>query len=406
MRGLAPLPAHVPFEDGDLKFRDEFGAWLEDNLPAAPEPAERRARYEFGRQWQRTMAGAGLTGVTWPSEFGGMGASPVRQYIYYEELARVGAPDFPNRPGLALIGPALIAHGDQEIQRRYLPGILTADEIWAQCFSEPDAGSDLAAVRTSARLDGGSYRIDGQKTWTTAADLSTHAAVLCRTGDPAARHRTLTLLLIDLDQPGIEIRPIRTATGDTEFSEVFFAGAETPANHAVGGPDRGWAAAMTMLEYERGDWTFTDHRPLFAQIRQLWAAVEAGGTPAGAGDRAGELKERLAGAWMRAHQLRELNISVVFRRAAGVPVGFWTSPVKVVWAQLNQQVQQIALDASDLTPGLAGTELGAYLKSRMSTVYSGAIDIQRSVVAERLLGLPRASGDRPAPKSATPGGEK
>lgn len=404
MSPVQALSAQLMLDDGDLQFRDRFRMWLADHAPDAPPPTERRERYAFARRWQRTMAEHGWAGVTWPKSFGGMGVGPVQQYLYYEELGRVYAPEFPNRPGLILLAPTLMTHGTQEIQRRYLPGMLTADEIWAQGFSEPGAGSDLASVRTTATLDNGTFRLDGQKTWVTAGDLATHGAIVCRTGDPEARYRTLTLVLIELDQPGVEIRPIRTATGDTEFCEIFFDGAQTPASHAIGGVNGGWAAAMTMLEYERGDATFTDHRPILAQIDRTWCAVESSEQSFGATMRTDELKSGLAFALARAYQLRELNISLMYRRASGDSIGFWGSPVKVFWAQLNQLVHKLALDASDLTPGLEFAELGNYLASRMSTVYSGAIDIQHSVVAERLLGLPRSTSHRARPGTIWPGG--
>lgn len=397
MSGLEPLPALLSLTDADRAFQDEFRSWLTEHPPVWPAPAERKARYLFGREWQKALADAGWSGVTWPKEFGGLGANPVQQYIYYEELARAHAPDFPNRPGLILLAPTLMTHGDRKIQQRYLPGMLTADEIWAQGFSEPGAGSDLAAVRCRARFDNGVFRIEGQKIWVTAGDLATHGAILCRTGELDQRHRALTLLLVDLDQSGIEIRPIRTATGETEFSEIFFDGATTPADHAIGGLNHGWAAAMTMLEYERGDWTFTDHRPFFAQLRQIWSDVQARVESDGDSRALADLKERLAAAWVGTHQLREMNIALMFRRAGGAAIGFWGSPVKAFWGQLNQLIQNIALDAGDHSCGISGPQLDRYLTSRMSTVYSGAIDIQRSVVAERLLGLPRAAHKRSVP---------
>lgn len=403
MSRLQPLPALLTLDDADREFQDRFRTWLDEHAPTGPAPDERTTKYAYGREWQKTMADGGWAGVTWPKEFGGLGASPVQQYVYYEELARAKAPDFPNRPGLILLAPTLMRHGDRTIQERYLPGMLTADEIWAQGFSEPGAGSDLAGVRCRARLDDGVYRIDGQKIWVTAGDLATHGAILCRTGELDRRHKSLTMLLVDLDQPGVEIRPIRTATGDTEFCEVFFDGASTPVDHAVGGLDQGWSAAMTMLEYERGDWTFTDHRPFFAQLEQIWSALGAQSVRDGQSRRTTELQERLAAAWVRTHQLREMNIALMFRRAGGTPIGFWGSPVKAFWGELNQLIQNIALDAVDHSVDEGTAELNRYLTSRMSTVYSGAIDIQRTVVAERLLGLPRPPQTHPQASTAKSG---
>ncbi len=385
---LPTLPLGLTVHPDDEAFQLRFRQWLAGQQieePAA-DPAELLAQR---RAWQNKLHEAGWAGVSWPVEFGGLGASPIRQYLYYEELLAVGAPEMPNRPGLILLGPTLIVHGSDAVKARYLPPILSAGELWAQCFSEPDAGSDLASLRTTATLDGDSWRIDGQKTWVTMGAVADLAVVLVRTGDPAARHRSLTMLLVDLDQPGVEVVPMRQANGEYELAEIFFDGATTPADHVVGEVDGGWAAAMTLLEFERSDRLFTDHGPMLRRIEatraDLVTGAEAGADPA----HIAGLVERLTDLWVRAHLLREMNLGIVFSRERGEAIGSWSSPVKVYWAELNQDLAQIRLDIADLTHGLGHPDVRGYLYGRMSTVYSGAIDVQRSIIAERLLGLPR-----------------
>lgn len=396
MSVLPHIPDSLPLAEEDEAFRTSFRSWLEGAAPRGPEPSDRVDRYHARQAWQRLLAEHGWAGVTWPRAFGGMEASPLQQFLYYEELGRVRAPEFPNRPGLILIAPTLMKHGSGELQDRYLPGMLTADEIWAQGFSEPGAGSDLAGLRTMGSIDGDRVRITGQKTWVTAGDVATHAAVLCRTGDPQGRHRTLSLVLVDLDQSGVEVRPIRASDGEIPFCEIYFDGATAPLDHAIGGLNKGWAAAMTMLEFERGDLTFTDHRPILAKLDDLAVHLAKARQSQPESERLAGLDSELVDLWLQAHHLRELNIQMMYRRAGGGSVGFWGSPVKLVWAQLFQRVQSLALESADLTLGLESPAFRDYLYSRMSTVYSGAIDIQRTVIAERLLGLPRATGDRPA----------
>ena len=389
------LPISLVLEGSQRDFQQRFRSWLHEHVP---EPAEagslsRLAEMESRRSWQRVLLAHGWAGVTWPKEYGGIGADPISQFLYYEELALAGAPDPPNRPGSILLGPTLIHHADERIKQRYLRRILAADDIWCQCFSEPDAGSDLAAIRTTAVVDGDCFRINGQKTWVTQGDLATHSVVLCRTGDRSARHRTLSLLLVALDQPGVEVRPILQPTGETEFSEIFFDGATTPVDHVVGGVDGGWAAAMYMLEFERSDRTFTDHFPLLRSLDATRASLLAAAGTVEA-RRSGELWNELARLWARAHVLREMNLSIAVRRQDGQPIGASSSPVKVYWAELTQAVARLRYELTGLTDGIEHGDVRGYLRSRMSTVHAGTIDIQRSIIAERVLGLPRADNKR------------
>jgi alkylation response protein AidB-like acyl-CoA dehydrogenase len=397
MTDFSPLPSALQLTEEDEEFQRRFRSWLDEHVPHGPAPTAQVELQQYCQAWQSIMADHGWAGVSWPRQFGGLGATAVQQYLYYEELAFAEAPDFPNRAGLILLAPILMQYGCTDLCDLYLPGILRAKEIWAQGFSEPGAGSDLASVRTTARIEGSRWRIDGQKTWITGADSSTHAAVLCRTGDPAKRHRTLSLLLVDLDQAGVLVRPIRASDDRIPFCEIFFDGATTPLDHAVGGIGNGWAAAMTMLEYERGDVTFTDHRPIFRHIRTIGAKLDAH-IQTRPISRRNELVDRLREAWLQTHHLRELNIQMMYRRTEEGALGYWSSPVKVLWARLVQEVHRIALDAVDLLGDPEADEIGDYLYSRMSTVYSGALEIQLSVIAERLLGLPRASGAKKVPE--------
>jgi alkylation response protein AidB-like acyl-CoA dehydrogenase len=375
----------------DHPFRQEFRGWLAENVPGVPEPLDQDQRFLMRRAWQRTLFEGGWAGPAWPKEFGGRGAGPLHQFMYYEELALARAPYVANMPGIALLGPTLIEVGSEELKARFLPAILSADEIFCQGFSEPNAGSDMAALRTRARLEGDEWVIDGQKIWTTWAQYSDFCFALCRTDPESERHRGMTLLVCPIDQPGVTVRPITQISGDPEFAEVFFDDARAPASYAVGGVGDGWTTAMILFQFERGDQGFTDHSRMLVRLHDigttLRAAVAAGSISEQA---AAQARLRLAGLWVRCQQLRRFNLRIAVRAEAGESIGMGGSIVNLFWGEIEREIGELGAEVHGARGLLADTEPAhELLAGRAGTIHSGTSEIQRNIIAERMLGLPR-----------------
>jgi alkylation response protein AidB-like acyl-CoA dehydrogenase len=329
------------------------------------------------RDWDRTLYDAGWAGLTWPARFGGRGAGPVEEYLFYEASARHHAPEGFGRVGRLLVGPTLMAHGTDEQRERFLPGILTGEQVWCQGFSEPGAGSDLAAVTTRAVRDGDRFLVSGQKTWTSFAKWAGWCVLLARTGPAEARHHNLTMLLVDMDQPGLIVRPIKQISGMSEFSETFFDEVVVPAGNVLGGVDNGWRAAMTLLTSERGAVEGANkYVELLEDAELLGHCLQA---TDGRAARFRTMVEALRWQVMRA----------IESQSAGEPDWFHKmSVLKLYWSELWQD-----MTAAGLGSGCAEHRdrwRFAYLSSRASTIYSGTSEIQRNIIAERVLGLPRS----------------
>lgn len=369
----------------DEEFREHARTWLAAHVSAA---GDRRG-------WERVLGEGGWIGLGWPEDgYGNRTATLTQQVVWAEEYARSGAPPRSGHIGENLLAPTLLAHGSEEQKRRFLPAVAAGAEWWCQGYSEPDAGSDLAGVRTRAerQADGG-YRITGQKIWTSLAHEADWCFVLARTDPDSRRHHGLAFLLVPMDQPGrIEVRPIRQLTGTSEFNEVFFDGAVARAEHLVGGPGDGWKVAMSLLGFERGVSTLAQQIGFAEELaRVVRAAVDSGA----AADPV--LRDRLVAQWaelraMRWNALRTLGGS----GDAGAP-----SVAKLLWAGWHQRLGELAVAVRgaaagvgplDWTPGTP-YELDAaqhlFLFSRADTVYGGSDQIQRTIIAERVLGLPR-----------------
>lgn len=372
-------------------YRREFRVWLAHNAPEEAEPHDQDALVAFRREWQRTLHSGGWAGASWPTEYGGRGSGPLEQFMYYEELALARAPEIANAPAVLLLGPTLIVHGPEALKERFLSGILSGDDMWCQGFSEPEAGSDLAALRTRARLDGDAWIVNGQKIWTTWAQYADWCALLCRTEDGSERHRGLSMLLVPLDQPGVTVRPILQMNGASEFCEVFFEEARADAELVVGGRGQGWPASMTMFEYERADQGFTCHARQLVRIADIAAAIRALRAEAKLEAWAlGPSRARLADLWTRAQRLRLLNLRAAVQAEARQRLGPSGSVIKLFWSELEQDIAEFGaglFGAEGLSADNAWTE--HYLGSRAASIYSGTTEIQRNIVAERLLGLPR-----------------
>ena len=399
----------LTYSAADQAFRAEVRTWLEEHLRG--DFAGLRGLGGAGRDheahderlaWNRHLAAHGWTCVGWPQEHGGRGLGLVQQVIFHEEYARADAPARVNHLGEELLGPTLIAFGTEAQQARFLPRIRAVEELWCQGYSEPGAGSDLANVQTKARLvstgstTGAEWVVDGQKVWTSNAHLSDWIFVLARTEPGSTRHHGLSFLLLPLDQEGVEVRPIEQLTGGSEFNEVFFDGARTDADLVVGEPGQGWGVAMGLLGFERGVSVLGQRVGFRRELDALVALARENGAiedPV--------LRDRLAGAKvglevMRLNALRGLSaVSGGEDSAAG---GGAASIAKLVWATWHQQLGRLAMDVLGpagllARPGSASYDLTEwqrlFLFSRADTIYGGSDEIQRNILAERVLGLPR-----------------
>ncbi|PKV96311.1 alkylation response protein AidB-like acyl-CoA dehydrogenase [Amycolatopsis echigonensis] len=380
----------------DEQFRAEVREWLSDHL--AGEFAALKGLGGSGREheapqerqaWNQHLAAHGWTCLGWPVEYGGRGLNLLRQVIFHEEYARSNAPARVNHLGEELLGPTLIAHGTEEQRRRFLPGIAGVTELWCQGYSEPGAGSDLAGVRTRARLEGGEWVIDGQKIWTSLAQHAQWCFAVVRTEPGSRRHAGLSYLLVPMDQAGVEVRPIRQLTGTSEFNEVFFDGARTEESLVVGAPGDGWRVAMATLGFERGVSTIGQQVGFARELAGVVATAKANGRyddPI--------LRDRLAQAFVGLEVLRVHALRTLSAYEAGSQ-GPEASVSKLLWARWHRELGELAMDVRG---GSALTATGSYdldaqqtlfLFSRADTIYGGSDEIQRNIIAERVLGLPR-----------------
>ena len=389
----------------ELKFRDEFRAWLETNIPKdwsgvdVREPESSRQRFEFLRAWQKKMAEAGWVGIHWPREYGGRGASIIQQAIFIEEMARTQAPPLINVLGLSLLGPTLIAYGTPEQKERFLAKILSADEIWCQGYSEPNAGSDLAALRTEAVLDGETFIVNGQKTWTSFGHFADYCFGVVRTDPDAPKHKGLTYMLIDMHSPGVSVRPLKQMTGESEFNEVFFENVRVPLHNVVGKVNGGWEVALATLSFERGILGFSLQITFKRQIErliELSKTVQRNGKPAAADP---IFRQKLAQIYTEIEIFRLNQLRTVTRMARQGSPGAEGSIQKIFWSEMNQRMQQVAMEMLGPYGQLdrdspyaidSGQWLHHYLRSRGNTIEAGTSEIQRNIVGHFVLGLPRS----------------
>jgi alkylation response protein AidB-like acyl-CoA dehydrogenase len=373
------------------EFRAEVRQWLADNLvgefaalKGLGGPGREHEAFEERRAWNQHLAAAGLTCLGWPVEHGGRGLSVAHRVAFYEEYARANAPDKVNHLGEELLGPTLIEYGTPEQQQRFLPKILDVTELWSQGYSEPNAGSDLANVATTAELVGDEWRINGQKVWTSLAHWAQWCFVVARTEKGSKRHAGLSYLLVPLDQPGVEIRPIIQLTGDSEFNEVFFDDARADASLVVGQPGDGWRVAMGTLTFERGVSTLGQQ---IRYAREHSNLVELAKRSGAADDPL--IRQRLTESWTGLQAMRSYSLATMDVEQPGQD-----NVSKLLWANWHRELGEIAMDVQ----GTAGLTLEdgefdewqrLYLFSRSDTIYGGSNEIQRNIIAERVLGLPR-----------------
>jgi alkylation response protein AidB-like acyl-CoA dehydrogenase len=386
----------------EAAFRDEFRAWLESNVPNdwsswREKPLEES--FPYLRAWQRKLHEGRWAAVSWPKEYGGRSASLMQQAIFWEEMARVEAPPMANALGLGLIGPTIIAYGTEVQKQRFIPKILSAEEIWCQGFSEPNAGSDLASLQTEARLDGEHYIVNGQKVWTSYGWVGDWCELVVRTDPTVPKHKGLSVLLVDMKSPGVEVRPLRQMTGESEFNELFFRDVRVAAENLLGKVNDGWNVAMSTLMYERGSYGARLHLIFKRYINRLVELSRT--TPRNGGTAAQDplIRQKLAQLFAEIEIMR-LNQLRAFSRitATGAP-GPEGSIQKIFWSELNQRLQQIAQEIlgpyGQLLQGDSyavdkGIWSYGYLRTRGNTIEAGTSEVQRNIIGHFVLGLPRS----------------
>jgi alkylation response protein AidB-like acyl-CoA dehydrogenase len=374
-------------------FRQEVRAWLASHLTGefAPlvgsgGPGREHEHVELRTAWEQELGRGGWIGLGWPVEAGGRGASIVEQVVFHEEYAKAGGPGRIGHLGEQLAGPTIIAYGTQEQKDRFLPGILAGTELWCQGYSEPGAGSDLAGVRTKADLREDGWHVDGQKVWTSLAHVAQWCFVIARTDPASSRHKGLSFLLVPMDQPGVEVRPIVQLTGTSEFNEVFFDDAVTAADNVVGTPGDGWRVAMGLLAFERGVSTLGQQVGFTREYDEVLALARANGSFE-------EHRDELVAAWAGLQTLKHQALRTLSNDAASSS-GMEANVNKLLWAPWHQRLGELAMrvagPAATLGSGEALTPLQSlFLFTRSDTIYGGSSEVQRGVISERHWGLPR-----------------
>jgi alkylation response protein AidB-like acyl-CoA dehydrogenase len=375
-------------------FRDELRTWLVEHPPPAVEVAATTEDADALRAWQRALAADRWVAIHWPEEYGGRGAELAQVAIYNEELARAQAPQILGRAGVSLVGPTLMAHGTEAQRRTWMPRILSGDDVWCQLFSEPDAGSDLTALSTRADKRGGVYVVTGQKVWSSYARFADWGIALVRTDPDAPRHAGISMLAIPMTVPGVEVRPLRQLTGESEFNEVFLDAVEVPVDHLIGTENEGWRVANTTLANERGASFIWKEQVLqemaVAELTKTCARRGLLGDP--------RVRQRIAQVWIDIEIFRLHNARTRDRLARGDELGAESSLVKLHWAGTSQRLYETAVsvlgpdglllpdDPDAVDHGRWAREL---LATRANSIMGGTSEIQRTIIGERLLGLPR-----------------
>jgi len=382
------------------RFRERVRSFLKTNLPAGwGTPGYRAPRgreyLKFMRDWNKRLYASGFLGMSWPKEYGGQGASQIETAIFNEEMARFRAPTPLSLIGLTMAGPTIIAHGTDEQKKRFVAKILSGEELWCQGFSEPGAGSDLAALRTRAELKGDEFVVNGQKVWTSGAHYADWCFLLVRTDPTAPKHRGISYLLVDMKTPGITVRPLRQITGEADFNEVFFEDVRVPRENLVGRLNEGWRVAVTTLSNERGTMAFAlaaRYEIVFNEIAELYRRIGAGTA------RNPLARQQVAQFYIDLQALKYSlyrNFSKILREGTPGPEG---SISKLWWSEMDQRMEEFAVQL--LGPGSQLVENSPHavdggrwalglLRSRCLSIAAGTSEIHRNTIAERLLGMPK-----------------
>src|SRR5690242_1760670 len=365
-------------------FRDELREWLERNNPGR-EPAGDEEAFQFRRAWQRKLHENGYAGLSWPKEYGGRGATLIEGAIFNEEMARAKAPAAANVLGLAMGGPVVIHHGTEEQKKRFLEPILSAEEIWCQGFSEPESGSDLASLKTKAVKSNGGWKVTGQKVWTTFAHEAKWCMLVARTDPDAAKHKGLTYFLMDMEQDGVQVRPLRQITGESEFNEIFMEEAYIPDENVVGQPGEGWNVAITTLMNERSGIAFGSAVAIKIALGELMELVRERGL-----DEDPVIRQKMAQLYIESETLR-LNayrgLTGTMKRGYPGPEG---SLPKWQWSDLNQALTELAMEVRGAEGPIVDDKWTyRFLRARANSIEGGTTEILKNIIAERVLGLPK-----------------
>ena len=365
-------------------FRDEVRAWLADNHPGQ-EPAGDIDAFQFRRDWQHKLHGAGYAGLSWPEEYGGRGATLIEQALFNEEMVRARAPMTANVLGLVMGGPVVIAHGTDEQKERFLEPILNADEIWCQGFSEPESGSDLASLKTKAVKSNGEWVVTGQKVWTTFAHESKWCMLVARTDFDAPKHKGLTYFIMDMEQEAVQVRPLRQITGEAEFNELFIEEARIPDENVIGGVGNGWMVAITTLMHERAGLGFGSAIQLKIALGELMELARERGA-----DDDPVIRQKIAQLYIEAECLRlTASRGLTQQMKTGIP-GPEGSLVKWQWSDSNQKLTELAMEILGAdAPVIDDRWTYRFLRARANSIEGGTTEILKNIVAERVLGLPR-----------------
>jgi alkylation response protein AidB-like acyl-CoA dehydrogenase len=393
------------FSEQDEEFRAELRSWLDANLPTEMrQPSFWSSKsddesFQIRREWEAGKAAAGFAGIQWPQEYGGRGGSPTMKAIYDEEMAKANAPSTVNPLGLAFLAPTVMALGTDEQKREIIKPLLHCEVIWCQGFSEPGAGSDLAALQMRAESQGDEYVLNGQKIWTTNAMHGDKIFTLARTSSPEGgkKHAGISMLLVDMHQPGVEARPLKQMTGASEFGEVFYTDATVPKTDVLGGEGNGWATAMLLLSFERGSSAigqYTEFRKMWEEVVKVADEVDRDGRPASQDP---VLRQELAAALVDLECLKYHSWHVLTQTSQGRDLGFEASMTKLMWSETFRRVSDAyervlgtGFQVAEPRQGLSLAELTSLaMWSRSCTIWGGSSEVQRTVVAERVLGLPR-----------------
>jgi alkylation response protein AidB-like acyl-CoA dehydrogenase len=374
----------LTYTPAERAFRAEARAWLAANVPRTPlRSFDTREGFEEHRAWERELDAGGFAMVVWPQEYGGRGANLLEWLVFEEEYWRAGAPRRVNQNGIFLLGPTIMEFGTPEQKRRFLPRMASSDEVWAQGWSEPNAGSDMAAIQTAALRDGDEYVLNGQKTWASRGAFADWLFGLFRSDPDSKRHHGLTFLLVPLDAPGITVRPIAQLDGETGFAEVFFDDVRVPADHRLGVEGQGWSVAMATAGFERGLMLRSPARfqetarKLIALYHEHATSVEPG------------VRDAVVRCWMDAEAYALETYRTVSRLLDGGKIGAEASLNKIFWSELDVRMHELALAILGPRAELPGEWLDGFLFSLSGPIYAGTNEIQRNVIAERILGLPR-----------------
>jgi alkylation response protein AidB-like acyl-CoA dehydrogenase len=368
----------------EQEFRDELRAWLEENHPGE-EPSGDESGFEFRKKWQLKLHEAGYAGLSWPKEYGGRGATLIEQAIFGEETARAKAPSPANVLGLVMGGPVVIAHGSDEQKERYLEPILSGQEIWCQGFSEPDAGSDLAALKTRAVKSNGEWVVTGQKVWTTLAHTAKWCMLVARTDPDAPKHQGLTYFLMDMEQDAVQVRPLRQITGEAEFNELFIEEARIPDENVVGAVGNGWMVAITTLMHERAGLGAASAASVRVALEELVELAKERGV---ADDPI--VRQRIGQLYIEVEALRLTSwrgLTHIMKQGQPGPEG---SLPKWQWAEVNQSLTELAVEIlGDEGPLEGAPWTYRFLRARANSIEGGTTEILKNIVAERVLGLPK-----------------